>query len=231
MLHPRPLSPAPFLAPLLYKRSPDAQAGGTSQPRVCPAPIGRSMDDTVDERALMSAYAAGDQRAFEALFARLAPRLLAFFRRSLSDPAVADDLLQMTFARIHAARASYRPELPLRPWVFTIAARVRADELRRRHRLPQFASHEELDRLEAGPGGANAPGSESDARAKAVRAAIDALPPSQRMVVHLHRFEGLSFAEVGQALGLSEGAARIRAFRAYAVLRDQLRPLLQEESE
>jgi RNA polymerase sigma-70 factor (ECF subfamily) len=50
------------------------------------------------------------------------------------------------------------------------------------------------------------------------------------MVVHLHRFEGLAFAEIGEVLGITAGAARIRAFRAYAILRERLRPLVQEDS-
>jgi RNA polymerase sigma-70 factor (ECF subfamily) len=184
-----------------------------------------------EERALMSAYAAGDERAFAALFRLLAPRLLSFFRRSIADQALADDLLQATFVRIHGARTRYRPELPLRPWVFTIAARVRIDELRRRHRLPPFASEEELDRLEAQRELEHThTASETDAQLQRLRAALAALTPAQRMIVHLHRFEELSFAEIGRVLGVSEGAARVRAFRAYARLREQLLPAPTESS-
>jgi RNA polymerase sigma-70 factor (ECF subfamily) len=50
------------------------------------------------------------------------------------------------------------------------------------------------------------------------------------MIVHLHRFEELSFAEIGRVLGVSEGAARVRAFRAYARLREQLLPAPKESS-
>ena len=46
-----------------------------------------------------------------------------------------------------------------------------------------------------------------------------AWPEPQRVVVHLHRFEELSFAEIGRVLGISEGAAKLRAFRAYGQLR------------
>jgi DNA-directed RNA polymerase specialized sigma24 family protein len=49
-------------------------------------------------------------------------------------------------------------------------------------------------------------------------------------VIHLHRFEGLSFAQIGKVLDVSEGAARIRAFRAYSALREKLLPLMAEES-
>src|SRR5712664_1136282 len=86
------------------------------------------LDDATD-KSLMVAYARGDAQAFRLLFARLAPRIHAFFRRSLGDAAAADDLLQATFLKIHASRDRYRSEFPLRVWVFTIAARVRLDEL------------------------------------------------------------------------------------------------------
>jgi RNA polymerase sigma factor (sigma-70 family) len=203
------------------------------EPRVPVAhtPTHPAMEPEPDEQALMAAYAAGDERAFPPLFRALAPRLMAFFRRSVSDAALCEDLLQITFVRLHAARDRYRPGAPLRPWLFTIAARVRIDELRRRHRRPRSADDDELDQLAAEPdpeqGGL---GIDQQARAHSVRDALDALPPSHRMVIHLHRFEGLSFAEIGEVLGISAGAARIRAFRAYAILRDRLRPLVQEDS-
>jgi RNA polymerase sigma-70 factor (ECF subfamily) len=189
------------------------------------------MNQEPDEQALMAAYAAGDERAFGALFRALAPRLLAFFRRSVRDPALCDDLLQTTFVQLHGARERYRIGAPVRPWVFTIAARVRIDELRRRHRRPRSAGDDELDRLEAEPdpqqGGLSI---DQEARAHSVRDALDALPPSHRMVIHLHRFENLSFAEIGEVLGITAGAARIRAFRAYAILRERLQPLMQDEN-
>ena len=55
-----------------------------------------------------------------------------------------------------------------------------------------------------------------------VQAAIDALPEGQRAVVHLHYFEGLTFAEVATAIGITEGAAKVRAHRAYERLRGVL---------
>ncbi|MFO0748523.1 MAG: RNA polymerase sigma factor [Myxococcota bacterium] len=177
----------------------------------------------------MAAYAAGDDRPLGPLFRALAPRVLAFFRKT-TDPALAEDLLQMTFMRLHAARHTYRPGARVRPWLFTIAARVRVDELRRRHLLPRPATDEEMDRLVAALG-APVPGeaSEPSGRDRRVREAVDGLPASQRVVIQLHRFEGLSFGEIAQALGVSEGAARVRACRAYEALRQRLQPVIAEE--
>ncbi len=186
----------------------------------------------IDEQAVMAAYAAGDDRAFDALFDAFAPRLLGFLRRGFADGSIAEDLLQVTFQRVHASRASYRTGAPVRPWLFTIAARVRIDELRRRYRVPAMASDEELDRIPTTEGAEMAePAQDRDDRARLVREAVEALPESQRMVVHLHRFEGLTFAQIATALNLKEGAVRVRAFRAYEALRERLRPLVQAEVE
>jgi RNA polymerase sigma-70 factor (ECF subfamily) len=187
------------------------------------------MPGEVDEEALMEAYVAGDPGAFERLFRSLAPSLHAFFLRSTGRGTAAEDLLQTTFLKIHAARRSWRRGAALRPWVFTIAARVRVDWLRAQGRQERALEDEEAADAaatpEADPGGALLAGE----LAGRVRAALESLPEPQRVVVQLHRFEGLSFAAIGRALGISEGAAKLRAFRAYARLRDALGDLVTEE--
>jgi RNA polymerase sigma factor (sigma-70 family) len=65
-----------------------------------------------------------------------------------------------------------------------------------------------------------------ESRADAVRAAIQRLPESQRVVVHLHRYEELTFEQIAEALGTTPGAVRVRASRAYERLRGELRPHL-----
>jgi len=171
----------------------------------------------------MSAWVAGDARAFEQLFARLAPRVHGFFLRSFRDEAVADDLLQVTFMKVHRAREQFRPGLRLAPWLFAVAARVRVDELRRRLRLPEDADEEAIANAE--DPGTDDPPLDTDVR-DAVRAALDALPESQRTVIHLHRYEGMTFPEIAGVLGTSAGAVKLRAFRGYETLRQRLKGLL-----
>jgi RNA polymerase sigma factor (sigma-70 family) len=190
--------------------------------------VGQATNTEGHEHELMAAYVDGDQAAFAALFAATAPRLLAFFMRAVPDRALAEDLLQRTFERVHSARHRYQRGAPVRPWLFTIAAHVRVDELRRRYRLPSTLDDTALDALpDSAPAPDEAPDqADRDAR---VRAAIDALPASQRVVVHLHRFEGMTFGEIGGVLGVKEGAVRIRAFRAYETLRGALAPMMGGE--
>jgi RNA polymerase sigma-70 factor (ECF subfamily) len=184
------------------------------------------------EEALMRAYVGGDRSAFADLFRRLAPSVFAFFLRSLRSRAAVEDLVQMTFLKLHRARASWMPDRPLRPWVFAIAGRLRQDELRRAYLLPEAAGEEEIAAAEARlpPSGA----SEAEealaerSRAARVRAALEGLPEAQRTVIHLHRFEGLGFAEIAEALGTTEGAVKARAFRGYERLRAELADLIRE---
>lgn len=177
----------------------------------------------------MEAYVAGDAGAFERLFRSLAPSLRAFFARSSGPGAAADDLVQTTILRIHAARRSWRSGERLRPWAFTIAARVRVDWLRSRGR-PERELEEAEGIADPAPAADPAEALVTEERARRVRAAVDRLPESQRVVVHLHRLEGMTFAEVGRVLGISEDAAKLRAFRAYAQLRSLLADVVSEEA-
>ena len=174
---------------------------------------------------------AGSASAFGQLYEALAPRVYAFFMRSFRSPSLAEDLLQQTFLRAHKSRVSYRGEASPKAWLFAIAARVRIDELRRRMRSPTMVE-EQLDELEAAGAGPPLPEANPAERAElreALAAAFERLPESQRVVLHLHRFEGLSFAEIGAILKTSEGAVRVRAFRALATLRELMEPFLGDD--
>jgi RNA polymerase sigma-70 factor (ECF subfamily) len=184
------------------------------------------MSDSVTEEAWMASYASGDGRAFPRLFRALAPRIHAFFLRSFHDRGVADDLMQATFLKLHRARAAYKRELPVRPWVFTIAAGVRRDELRRRYRLPSLVSEDDWEKVEPSVEGAPVDSGEATDEVEAVRVALARLPESQRVVLHLHRYEGLTFEQIAEVLGTTPGAVRVRASRAYERLRQELEPLL-----
>lgn len=174
------------------------------------------------DEALARRYAEGDPLAFDQLFLRHQPRLAAVFARSFADPQTVEDLVQATFLKLHRARDRYDPSRPFRPWLYTIAMGLRQDELRRRYRLGATAGEEALMNAEA-QSAAPAPRlSREPSLAERVRAAIDALPESQRVVIQLHRFEQLTFEEIAAALGVSAGSVRVRASRGYSALREAL---------
>ncbi len=166
-------------------------------------------DDATD--TLIAAHA-GQRAAWEALFDRFAPRLLAFFQRCLRDPALAEEHVEATFVELHRARRAYTPGTPVRRWVFTIATRVRVRGSSCLDRAgPCAATH-----ATAG----SVPG--QSARDRQVRRAIDGLGNTERSIIHLHRFERMSFAEIAEVLGRPEAAVRRQALQAYHRLREHL---------
>jgi RNA polymerase sigma-70 factor (ECF subfamily) len=188
----------------------------------------------LSDEELMAAYVRGDSRAFDTLFARWAPKLSAFFARAFGRGGTSDDVLQTTFLKIHAAKHTFQEGLPFRPWLYGIASRARADELRKRYRLKKNVADGDLTDLKLASDEPEM-GEHTD-RMRRVQKAIEKLPEAQRSVVLLHRYEGLTFGEVAEALTIAEGkpvqegAVRVRAFRAYETLRAALADLREEGS-
>ncbi len=167
---------------------------------------------------LMERYSAGDAGAFGDLYQSLSPRVFGYLCRSLGDRDLAREVLQETFLRLHRVRTRYQVGERVLPWVLTIAGNLRRDMLRRRGRRKETPTEQED--LEAAP----APEVELPDADLAARllAAVRALPPGQRDVILLHKYEGLSFDEVARATGSTVGAVKLRAFRGYESLRKRL---------
>src|SRR5690242_12307880 len=87
-----------------------------------------------DPRDLMQRYQDGDASAFRELYALVAPRLLGYLLKMARSRAVAEDLLQQTFMKVHRARAAYVRGADPGPWIYSIAHRTFLDEARRQKR-------------------------------------------------------------------------------------------------
>jgi RNA polymerase sigma factor (sigma-70 family) len=167
------------------------------------------------DEQLMQAYAAGENGAFRELFHRYAALVARIIGRGIARQDIASELIQETFLQFHRARGDYDPARPLRPWLTTIAMNVRRDYLRRIQRRPE-------GRLQNGltidP---EAPAIDPHAATEAtrLRQLVAQLPNSQRTVIELHWFEGLSFPEVASVLGANPSAVKVRAHRGYKRLR------------
>lgn len=173
--------------------------------------------DVRSDEALMAAYRAGDRGAFDALFTRYAPRLRQMLSRRINRADDVADLVQQTFLQLHRARADFREDAKLRPWLYTIALNLARQYFRRKgHRTEtSLGEHEPPERGREGD-------PERPAVARELRVALDHLPAAQREVIELHWFSGLPFKEVAQVVGASESAVKVRAHRGYEKLRARL---------
>jgi RNA polymerase sigma-70 factor (ECF subfamily) len=163
----------------------------------------------------MEAYVDGNADAFEALYQRISPRLLGYLIRFTRNQERAEDLLQVTFAKVYRARASYIRGAPLLPWVFAIARRTFLDERRRFKSRPEDLS---ID--------GTLPEPTPDAAAKdltdALETALARLPEKYREAIVLTKITGLSVAEAAQVLGTTPTAVKLRVHRGYKELRQHL---------
>jgi RNA polymerase sigma-70 factor, ECF subfamily len=178
----------------------------------------------VDAKDLMEQYCDGDASAFRALYALVAPRLLGYLMKMARERAVAEDLLQLTFLKVHRARPAYvRGADPL-PWIYSIAHRTFLDEARRVKRaVVRVGEGDELPEQSADLRG------ETDERRddprvdpELVKVALDALaqlPEQQREAVVLTKLDGKSVAEAAEIAGTTVGAMKVRAHRGYEALR------------
>jgi RNA polymerase sigma-70 factor, ECF subfamily len=182
---------------------------------------------SADLGTLMAQYCDGDAGAFRALYAAVAPRLHGYLLRMARERALADDLLQQTFLKVHRARAAYiRGADPL-PWLYAIAHRTFLDEARRTKRaVVQVAAEEQLPEVPAGITG-QTDGQRDEPRAdpalaRAALAALAELPAQQREAVVLTKLDGKSVAEAAEIAGTTPGAMKVRAHRGYVALRKAL---------
>jgi RNA polymerase sigma-70 factor (ECF subfamily) len=175
----------------------------------------RSATGSVEE--LMEAYVDGSVDAFDELYRRVAPNILAYLIRLTRHRERAEDLLQITFTKVHRARESYLRGAPLLPWMLAIARRSFLDERRSASsRSEDLSSDGNLPEPKAQE--AAVPADLSDA----LERALDALPESYREAIQLTKVSGLSIAEAAEVLGTSETAVKLRVHRGYTQLRKQL---------
>ncbi len=173
-----------------------------------------------DLEALMAAAQDGDERAYAALLHALLPLLRAVSRRRLRNPAEAEDAVQETLLSIHRLRHAWDRTRPLRPWVIAIAERRCVDRLRALgRRAGRETTLEDAHETLAAPAEA---GGEAAVAARQLRAAVAALPSSQRQALRLAKLEDLSLAEASARSGMSVGALKVATHRAIAGLRRRL---------
>lgn len=179
-----------------------------------------------EDVGLMLALRGGDLDAFEALYRRWSGPLARYLERMLRDRASAEDLVQEAFLRVYGARERYQPGARFSTWLYTIATRLALNELRRPSRR---AVHRETGADgDPGPGALVGPeaGIDEVVDARRTRARVEEilakLPERQRAALWLAAVEGLSYAEVAEALETTEKSVKALVHRARSALADHL---------
>lgn len=186
---------------------------------------------------LMLRVSAGDHAAFEDLVTRYQDRLVGFFFHLLHDRPAAEDMAQEAFLRIYRSRERYEPTARFSTWLFRIAHNLASNQKRGavRRREISLGGSSDSAAHELRPEGVNLaersglmPTRQVDSMEvrDVVRMAIDELSERQRTAVVLHKFEEMSYEEIGEVMGLGTVAVKSLLSRARVKLRESLERFL-----
>ena len=196
-----------------------------------PAPI-----LSVSDEDLMARAATDDTKAFTELVRRYQSRVIHLVSRLLNDRVVSEDLAQEVFVRVHLHRRNYRTGSKFSTWLFTIAANLAKNEIRRRKRRKNWSSLDEMqETLKDGslqfadPKANREVDLEREQLSGVVGEAIAGLPERYRIALMLRDLEGLAYEEIGQALKIPGGTVRSRINRARLMLKRKLEPWLRRD--
>jgi RNA polymerase sigma-70 factor (ECF subfamily) len=178
--------------------------------------VAKKIDIVAEERSrararLMERVQDGDRESCRALLDDIGPMLMNFLRRRIADRGEVEDVYQDTLMAFFQARHTYQPSRPLEPWLFAIARNVAADHAR--HYWTRASVVQLTDEI---PESAAACEPRSDPN---LEDAVARLPDQQREAFAMLKLEGLSIEQAAARAGISEGALRVRAHRAYKAIR------------
>src|SRR5215210_4752060 len=175
----------------------------------------------LSDQELMRIVQAGDNSPASELYDRYSGRIYNFAFRFLKNAEAAEDATQEVFVKMMKYANQFHGDAKLSTWLFSITANWCRDYLRKADNkakesddvlvtLPTSAEHSPDRNLER---------RENE---KLVRRALESLTDEQREAILLSRYHGLSYAEIAQIAGCSEGAVKTRVFRAMETLKKAL---------
>ena len=178
---------------------------------------------------LMADLGQGDEEAFEVLIARHQTGLINFFFRLVWDRALAEDLAQEVFLKLYLHAGEYQPRAKFTTYLYQIGRNCWIDHLRRTKGERRNVSLDARD-AEGHSLAETLPLRREDPRATAGKRelteilieAIDNLPEPHKLVVVLSEVQGLSYAEIGEVVGIPVGTVKSRMFHAVQRLKERL---------
>ena len=198
-----------------------------------PQVLGRTPDEGA---ALMLAWQAGDDSAFERLVETHSGQVYALLTRFLGMHPAREDLVQEVFLRVVRARERYEHTAKFTTWLYRIVFNIAVNHTQRRP--PATASLDGArddddgpipqvrDERMADPGD----GMERQDVVDAVQHAISELPENQRMALVLAKYEDMPYLQIADVLGSTEKAIKSLVHRARENLRAALAPWLEGET-
>jgi RNA polymerase sigma-70 factor (ECF subfamily) len=172
------------------------------------------------DQVIIEACRRGDADAFRAIFEIHKDRVYSIALRYCGDRVEAMDIAQDVFLKLFSAIQNFRGESRFESWLYRIVVNCCFDRKRKALRIGPLV--DDLLGFLRAPGEGALHQLMRDQLGDRVRAAVSALPADQRMVVVLRYTEGLSYDEISEVLGCTNGTIASRLNRAHKTLERKL---------
>ena len=174
--------------------------------------------ESLTDNALMLEVKDGDLNRLGLLFERYKRSLYGFFYGMNRDAGLSEDLVQNVFFRILKYRYLFRGDGDFRTWMFHIARNVHHDHFRKtkKHKGDPLESWQE--RLSMNDNRSTEFQREEELQMLSM--AMDRLPEENREILLLSKYQEKKYREIGEILGCSEGAVKVKVFRALQELKE-----------
>jgi RNA polymerase sigma-70 factor (ECF subfamily) len=177
----------------------------------------------ITDNALMIKVKEGDLDKLGLLFERYKKPLYGFFYGLNRDAEISEDLVQNVFLRILKYRYLFRGEGDFRTWMFHIARNVNNDHFRKNKLNAKDSLEAWQDRL--GSDQNRSTEIQQDEEMQILSMAMDRLPEDKREILLLSKYQDKKYKEIGEIIGCSEGAVKVKVFRALQELKEVYKKL------
>ncbi len=185
---------------------------------------------------LMLKFKEGDTRSFEELMEKYQKLVINTAYRLIGDRAEAEDIAQEVFLKVYNQSRRYKPQAKFSTWLLKITKNLCLNRLRGKRRHPVVSLDSPVETEEGKvPRDIPAPAQarpdvflERKELRDLIRESIESLPPKQRMVVILAKYDNLPYQEIARVMGCSVTAIKLRLHRAKVTLKERLAPYLEK---
>lgn len=180
----------------------------------------------LSDEELMSIVQTGDFSPASELYDRYSGRIYNFAYRFLNNSESAEDTTQEVFMKVIKGANQFRGGAKFVTWIYAIARNQCRDYLRKAENTVKKEGEDVLSTLpapdELSPHRSLERQEDKKMIEEMIQEALMVLSPNQREALVLSRYHGLSYGEIAQVLGCSEGAIKLRVFMAMEVLKKTL---------
>ena len=177
--------------------------------------------DLLTDNQVMMKVKSGDTADLGILFERYHRMLFRFFYRLNQNAVISEDLVQNVFERILRYRHRFRGDGEFKAWLFQIARNVNYDQVRKKGNRPQETIEDWQDHIID-----QSPDQQALMMKKEeldlLQQSLQNLDPEKREIIVLSKLQGLKYRKIGELLGLTEGAVKVKVFRALKALKAEV---------